>query len=250
MGAARRAAVEEGLDRPVGNGADQLAERDADSPQRRRRADAFGDVPGPHQQQPEDGCAVVLGRQERKRRCAVRDDHDPELVGRVRRVLAQPAQHVRRLLERPVDRAAEHERADRVQVVLEGGGDAEVAAASAQAPEQLGLAVRVDAQPFAVRGDEVDGAQVVDREPVPAHEVAEPAAEGEPADPDVADRPARGGEAVSLGGEVQLRPREAGGRAGDAAGGVDRHRLHERQVDHHAVVAHRVPDHGVAAAAD
>ena len=47
-----------------------------------------------------------------------------------------------------------------------------------------GSLLGVDAQPFAVGGDEVDGAQVVDGEPVPAHQVAEPAAERQPADAD------------------------------------------------------------------
>ena len=40
-----------------------------------------------------------------------------------------------------------------------------------------GLALGVDAQPFAVGGDEVDGAQVVHGQAVPAHQVPEAAAE-------------------------------------------------------------------------
>ena len=67
-----------------------------------------------------------------------------------------------------------------------------------------------------VGGDEVDGAQVVDGEPVLAHEVPEPAAERQPADPDVTDRPAGGGQAVALGGEVELRPHQAAGGPRDA----------------------------------
>ena len=112
----------------------------------------------------------------------VRHEHDAELVGRVRGELAQEPQDLRRLVERPVDGPAQHDRADRVQVVLERGGDAEVAAAAAQAPEQLRLRAGVDAQPLPVGGDQVDRAQVVDGEPVPAHQVPEPAAQRHSAD--------------------------------------------------------------------
>ena len=45
--------------------------------------------------------------------------------------------------------------------------------------------------------------------------------------------PAGGGQPVPLGGEVELRPQQAAGGARDARGRVDRHRLHQRQVDHH-----------------
>ena len=69
-----------------------------------------------------------------------------------------------------------------------------------------GSLLGVDVQPLALGGDQVDRAQVVDGQPVPAHQVAEAAAERQPADPDVADRPAGGGQPVPLGGEVQLRP--------------------------------------------
>ena len=178
------------------------------------------------------------------------DDHDPELVGRVRREVTQRAQHLRRLRERPIHRPAENERPDRMQVVLEGGGDAEVAAAAAQPPEKLGLAARVDADPVRVGGDEVDGAQVVDGEPVPAHEVSDPAAERQPADPDAADGAARGGQPVPLRGEVQFRPDHAARRPGDARSRVDGHRLHVREIDHDAAVAHRMAEDRVPAAAD
>ena len=75
--------------------------------------------------------------------------------------------------------------------------------------------------PLAVGGDEVDRAQVVDGQPVAAHQVAEAAAERQPADADVADRPAGGGEPVALGREVELGPQHAAGRARDARRRVD-----------------------------
>ena len=113
-----------------------------------------------------------------------------------------------------------------------------------------GSVAGVDAQAFAVGGDQVGGPQVVDGQPVPAHQMPEPAAERHPADPGGADRAAGGGQAVPLGGEVQLGPGQAAGGPRGPCRGVDRHRLELRQVDHDAAVADAVPHHGVAAAAD
>jgi hypothetical protein len=71
-----------------------------------------------------------------------------------------------------------------VQSVSEAGGDTEVAAAAAERPEQIGVLLRVGSHEPAVGRDELGGQQVVDREPVLSHEVADAVAEGEPADPD------------------------------------------------------------------
>ena len=54
-----------------------------------------------------------------------------------------------------------------------------------------GASLRVDAEQLAVRGHDVGGEQVVDREPVLADEIADAAAEGDPADPDRAGVPER-----------------------------------------------------------
>jgi hypothetical protein len=71
---------------------------------------------------------------------------------------------------------------DGVQPELELGHDAEVAAAAAQAPEQLRVARSVDLQPLAVGGHQLVGGNVVAREPQLPREPAHPAAEREPAD--------------------------------------------------------------------
>jgi hypothetical protein len=111
-------------------------------------------------------------------------------------------------------------------------------------------ALGVDAQPLARRGHEVDGEQVVDGQPVLAHQVPEAAAEGQPPDPRVADEPARRGEPAAGRRAVELAPQHAARRARRARLGVDRDGLHQRQVDHHAAVAHAMPSDRVAAAAD
>jgi hypothetical protein len=63
-----------------------------------------------------------------------------------------------------------------VQPVVEARDDADVPAAAADRPEQLGLAVGVDLEHAAVGGDDLGAEEVVDREPVLADQVAHPAA--------------------------------------------------------------------------
>ena len=58
---------------------------------------------------------------------------------------------------------------------LQPRGDAEVPAAAAQRPEQVGVVVGVDAQDLAVRRHDLGGEQVVDRHPVLADEEADAA---------------------------------------------------------------------------
>ena len=96
-------------------------------------------------------------------------DRDAEVVGRGRREVAQEPEHGRGLLAGPEQRSAEDDRPDGVQAVLEGRRDAEVPTATAQSPEELRIALGVDAHALGVRGHELDGKQVVDREPVAAH---------------------------------------------------------------------------------
>lgn len=101
----------------------------------------------------------------------------------------------------------------------------------------------------AVGRDQVDREEVVDGEAVLAHEVAEPAAEGEAAEAGVADDAAGGGEAVRLGGAVELSEQHPASGRRCARLWVDSHRLHVREIDHEAPVAHGVAGDGMAAAA-
>ena len=65
-----------------------------------------------------------------------------DLVGRVEHEVAVERARGRRAIARRVhEHAAEHDRADRVQPEVERGDDAEVAAAAAQPPEQVGVLV-------------------------------------------------------------------------------------------------------------
>ena len=73
-----------------------------------------------------------------------RDQH--HLVGQVRARLAEELQHVQRARQRMRDDAAGDQRADRVEVVLERRGNAEVAAAAANGPEEVGVLVGAGAK--------------------------------------------------------------------------------------------------------
>ena len=72
---------------------------------------------------------------------------------------------------------------DLVQPELEPGGDAVVAPAPADGPEQVRVRLLVDAEHLAVSGHDVGGEQAVDGEAVLAGEVADAAAEGDPTEP-------------------------------------------------------------------
>ncbi len=117
-------------------------------------------------------------------------------------------------LERAVDRvddaAVGDHRVERVQPELERGGDAEVRAGAAQAPEELRVLVLARTHLAAVRRDEVDREQAVDREPERALEPAEPAAERQAGDAGVRHGADRAGERVLLRRVVELAQQAAG----------------------------------------
>ena len=145
---------------------------------------------------------------------------------------------------------APHHRADVVQAVLEAGRDAEVAAAAADRPEQVRVVLGVDAEQLAVRGHDLGGQQVVDREAVFADEVAHATAKRDPADPDRAGVAEPGREAVGIGRDrVRGRGQARLGPCGPALH-VDLERLHVPEVEHDPAVGRAVPGVAVAAAAD
>ena len=128
--------------------------------------------------------------------------------------------------------AAGDQRLDRDQLDLQRRHDAEVALATADGPEQLGLVVRADPAQPAVGGDDLDGADVVGREAVLAAQRAHAAAEGVADDADVGRRAAQPGETELGGGLEDPDPLHAGLDAGDAALRVDGHALHPAGGDH------------------
>ncbi len=128
----------------------------------------------------------------------------------------------------------------------ERADDAEVPAAAPQRPEQVGVIVGRCPNDVALGGDHLGLDEVVDGEPVFAHEPAEAAAQAEATDAGVADDAARGGKTVCLCLVVDVAPQGAALDEGCALDGIDRDGAHRREVDHDAVVADRGAGHVVA----
>lgn len=98
----------------------------------------------------------------------------------------------------------------------------------------------VDLQYAAVGRDDLGAEQLVDREPVLAHEIAGTAAEGDPADADGRRVAEADGEAVRRSGSRDLAGGESAAGAHDAFVRVDLERGQPAQVEHDAPVAHAV----------
>ena len=176
--------------------------------------------------------------------------HHPQrdLVGRVGKDVAGVPHRGGCVVQRVDQRAAEDERPDVVQAVLERDDDAEIARAAAQAPEEVGVLGRRRGDEPAVGGDQIDREQIVDREAVLARQPARPRRRGQAGDARVRDLAAAGparpcacvSRSTSPPERPGLRPRRPRLR-------VDPHSLHPRKVeDDPAVRESRTPARGVA----
>ena len=191
---------------------------------------------------------TVLGDERQRRRDLVRREA-AELLGSVGDELAVQPEQVARLVQLEEDRSAV-DVLDRAEPELEGRHDAEVAAAAADRPEQVGVVLLAGDVEGAVAGDHVRGQQVVEREAEPPREVADAAAEGQPADAGGRDDAARRGQPEGVRRGVQVAPRRAARDPGRVRQRVDPHTTHGGQVDDHAVVAGAEARDAVATTAD
>ena len=166
---------------------------------------------------PADLAQVQLLGEGRRRRHGVEGEEAVQLARRRREELAVGREHLGARLDRPEGRAAD-DGADLVQPEQERGDDAEVAAAAADRPEEVGVLVGARADALAAGEHHLGLEQVVDRQAALARQVADAAAEREAADAGGRDDPARGRQAVLVGGGVDLAP-------GAAAADPDRARL-------------------------
>src|SRR5690606_35467081 len=136
------------------------------------------------------------------------------------------------------------------QLELELGDDADIATATADRPEEIGVRGRAGGDDLAVGRDDARREQVVDRQPVAADHEADTAAGGEPTRADRVRRAGREGEPVRGGGTVQV----AGGRAcldaGRAGDRIDDDPFHGGEVDDNGVVGDAVAGEAVPATAD
>src|SRR3989304_2311073 len=140
--------------------------------------------------------------------------------------------------------------ADRVQAVLEPGDDAEVAAAAAQAPEQVRVLVLAGLDDLAVGEDDLRTDHAVDRVSQLALQPTGAAAQREPCDAGGGHATAGDGESVLLGRSVELPPVHAAAGERRPGLGVNSDALEGDQVDHEAALADRVPLGRVATALD
>ena len=167
------------LDHLVRHRAEQVRDRLRDLAERAHEALAFPDRPGGDRDEHGDLLAVPLLRDHGQRRRRRQVDEPGDLVGRVGRPVAEHAQQVAARLARVEDRPGVDHRPERMELELEPRDDAEVAAAAAQAPEQVGVLRLARVDEPAVGGDDVGADEVVAREPELPHRPADAAAERE-----------------------------------------------------------------------
>ncbi len=189
----------------------------------------------------------------------VRDDAfgralDPERRPEVVRALldegAVAGGELDRAVERVVDDAVRDLSVERMEPELEPGDDPEVRPRAAHPPEQLRVLVLARAHLAAVRGDEVDGEQAVDRQAELALEPAHATAERQAAHTGVRDDADRTDEPVRLRRGVEPGEVRAAADPGGARLGVDVDAADRCEVDHDPVVAGGEAGDAVAAAAD
>ena len=118
------------------------------------------------------------------------------------------------------------------------------------AQNRSGWRSRLAVRTCAVGADDLGLDQVVGRPAEPAGQVAEAAAEGEAGHADLGDEPERGGQAVGLGGPVDVGQPAARPDVGQPGLGVDGELAQAGQVDGQAALGDRRPGDVVAAALD
>jgi hypothetical protein len=192
---------------------------------------------------------MQLAGEDRRGRHRHAAQHGSQLVGSLGHDLAVTAQVLGGLLQRLQDHAAD-DVPHRVHAELERGDDAEVAAAAAQRPEQVGVVCLAGGEHVAVGGDERGGEQVVGRQAVLAREPADPAAERQTRHARGGDHAARDAEGEGLRGEVDVGPQGAALDHRRPCRRIDADGAHAGEVDDDAVVAGRMAGDVVAAAAD
>ncbi len=190
---------------------------------------------------------ILLG-EGRHRRHRYEAEPAVDVLGRATNEVAPERHQLGRLFERPENRSAVH-RADRVQPEEERGDDAEVAAAAAHRPEQVGVLIRIGGDEAAVGEHHIHLEQVVNRQAERAREVADAAAERQPADSRRGDEAARGRQPEWMCRVVYLAPQGATGDPRRPVNRVHADAFHVGEVDHEPVVDGAQPGAVVPAAA-
>jgi hypothetical protein len=198
----------------------------------------------------DDGGAVHLLRQDRQRRRLAHDQQMAEAVGGVGGRSPEQRQHLLRPRHRMQHQSGDHLGPVGLRLELKRRDHAEVAAAAADRPEQIGVLLRARLAHLAVGRDDLDRAQVVGGETMAPADPAEAAAEREPGDAGGRDDAAGHDQSEGLCGAIDIGPGGAGLHAHAAGSGVDLDGFVRREIDHHAARAQRGAGDVVAAAAD
>ena len=167
------------------------------------------------------GLPNELRRHEWKRWCAEVSDDGGDVVGEGVGPVAVELQELAPLPGVVEDEPCQDRTGELVELVFEGGDDAEVAAAAANAPEELLVLKGGRANHAAVGEHDLGLQETVRGEAEFAHQVANTAAGGEACDACVSHVTAGDGEAVCLGRRVQLAPGDASPSCRGAGCGID-----------------------------
>ena len=136
-----------------------------------------------------------------------------------------------------------------MELILERCSDSEVAAAAANAPEQVGVLLRAGPQQLPVGCRHVGRYQVVAGKSIAAVQPAQPSAEREARDPGHRHHAKRRRQSDRLRGAVELTQREPRVRPDGPRLWIDLDGFHPRQVKHDGIVTHRVACNAVTAPA-
>jgi len=101
---------------------------------------------------------------------------------------------------------SQHQRAHRIELVLESCDDAKVPTPAAHAPEEVGMFGGARRPELAIRRDDVDGEEVIGRQAVLTAEPADPATQGEARNAGIGAGAPGGGQPERLGLAVELAP--------------------------------------------
>jgi hypothetical protein len=247
--AGRDQSVEGGVQRRVRHGPDVLGHHRGHVVQRLEGGLALVQWARPAGHEGQEGLAVPVLGDERQRRGDLPGREPAELLGGVGDELAVEAQHGLGVVQLE-EHGAAVDVLDRMQLELQRGDHAEVAAAPAQRPEQVLVLLLAGHQEAAVGGHHVGRDQVVAGQPEPAGQVADAAAQGEPAHAGCRDDATGRGQAERVGCGVEVTPGGAALGPRPLARRVDPDAAHAREVDDHAVVDRAEPRDAVGAAAD
>ena len=138
--------------------------------------------------------------------------------------------------------------ADVLAAERERGDDAEVPAAAAQRPEQVGVRGLAGGHECAVGEHHIGGEEIVDGEAEAAGQVADAAAQRQARHPGGPDKPGRGGHAERHGRVVDISPGAAGIGADGVIRRADRGAAEQRQVDDQRAIGYPQPGRAVPAA--